>query len=92
MLSQQRLLETQLEAARRQLATTGRIADRAEAAFANGNIDERGYVDLTMTRIAKRQEIITIEQLLFEQRVALTIVLGAGMPTVQLPDARDIER
>jgi outer membrane protein TolC len=91
MLSQQRLLEAQLERARQRLTTARRIADRAEAAFANGNIDERGYVDLTMTRIAKQQEIITIEQLLFEQRVALTTVLGAGMPAVQLPDAKEFE-
>lgn len=91
MLLQQRLLHDQLEAARRQLATSRRIADRAQAAFVNGNIDERGYVDLTMTRIAKQQEIVAIEQLSFEQRVALTTVLGAGMPAVHLPDVKEIE-
>lgn len=92
MLAQQQLLQTQLEEARRQLATARRIADRAEAAFRSGNLDERGYIDLTMTRIAKQQQIIAIEQLLFEQRVALATVLGAGMPAVQLPDSQEAER
>jgi outer membrane protein TolC len=91
MLSRQHLLETQIAAARRQLATSRRIADRAETAFTNGNIDERGYIDLTMTRIAKQQEIIAIEQLLLEQRVALTTVLGIGMPAVRLPELKVIE-
>jgi hypothetical protein len=37
------------------------------------------------TRLAKEQEIISIEQSLLDQRVAIATLVGAGMPAITLP-------
>jgi outer membrane protein TolC len=85
MLSEIQQLEQQLARAQRNLVNTTRIAAQAEAAFAAGNIDERGYVDLVTARFTKEQEIVNIEQLLLEQRVAIATLIGAGMPQIAIP-------
>jgi outer membrane protein TolC len=87
MLSEIKQLEEQLGRARRDLVGTSRIAAQAEAAFAAGNIDERGYVDLVTARFTKEQEIVNIEQSLLEQRVAIATLIGAGMPQIAIPPA-----
>jgi outer membrane protein TolC len=87
MLSEVKLLEEQLARSRRHLVDTSRIAAQAEAAFTAGDLDERGYVDLVTARFTKEQEIVNIEQLLLEQRVAIATLIGAGMPQVAIPPA-----
>jgi outer membrane protein TolC len=79
------LLSHQLETVRRDLAVTLRAAAQAEAAFTAGNLDERSYVDLVSARLTKEQEIVTIEQSLLEQEVAIGTLIGAGMPPIALP-------
>jgi outer membrane protein TolC len=85
-LSESVLLERQLTSLNQKLADNTRTSNLAEAAFRSGNIDERGYVDLAMTRISKQQEVIATEQLLFEHRVAIAALLGAGLPAVTFPN------
>lgn len=85
MMAEIDLLSRQIETARRDLAGTLRVAARAEAAFSAGNLDERGYVDLVSARLTKEQEIVTIEQSLLEQEVAIATLIGAGIPTIALP-------
>jgi outer membrane protein TolC len=79
------LLYRQLQGVRQELVGTRRIASRAEAAFNAGNLDERGYVDLVSARLTKEQEIVTIEQSLLDQQVAIATLIGAGMPAIALP-------
>jgi outer membrane protein TolC len=79
------LLSHQLETVRRDLAVTLHAAAQAEAAFNAGNLDERSYVDLVSARLTKEQEIVTIEQSLLEQEVAIDTLIGAGMPPIALP-------
>lgn len=87
MLDELPLLETQLARLRRELTAATRTAERAEAAFQADNLDQRSYVDLVSTRLAKEQEIVTIEQSLLERQVAMATLTGAGMPPVALtPD------
>ena len=87
MLDELPLLETQLARLRRELAGATRTAERAEAAFQADNLDQRSYVDLVSTRLAKEQEIVTIEQSLLERQVAMATLTGAGMPPVAMaPD------
>jgi hypothetical protein len=50
-----------------------------------GNIDERAYVDLVSANYAKQQAVITLEQLLLEQEVAIATLIGAGMPRAAMP-------
>jgi hypothetical protein len=75
----------QLQDGRRELAGTRRVASQAEAAFNAGNLDERSYVDLVGARLTKEQEIVTIEQSLLDQQVAIATLIGTGMPAIALP-------
>jgi len=84
MAADSALLRRQLRLARRQLATTARMADAATAAFRAGNLTERAYVDFVTTRIETEQQILGLEQSLLEQQVAMATLTGAGMPTVRL--------
>ena len=79
------LLSRQLQTERRAAAATRRVASQAEAAFNAGNLDERGYVDLVGARLTKEQEIVTIEQSLLDQQVAVATLIGAGMPAIAIP-------
>jgi outer membrane protein TolC len=79
------LLYQQLQDVRHELTGTQHIASRAESAFNAGNLDERGYVDLASARLTKEQEIVTIEQSLLDQQVAIATLIGAGMPAIALP-------
>jgi outer membrane protein TolC len=77
-------LQRQLRAAREELPQVTHAATRAEAALRAGNIDERSYVDLVSARYAKQQQIVTLEQALLEQEVALATLVGAGLPPLIL--------
>ena len=84
-LSDITLLTRQLAAVRAELPGLQRAAARAQAAFGSGAIDDRSYVDLVSARYAKEQDLVTIEQTLLDQEVALATLTGAGMPPVSLP-------
>jgi outer membrane protein TolC len=88
LLADRALLQAQLDAKRQLLVEMDPIASRAEAAYRNGDIDERSYVDLMTTRNAKRQEILALELTLLEQQVAIATLVGAGMPQVALADTQ----
>jgi outer membrane protein TolC len=85
------LLDRQLQDVRRELAGTRRVAAQAEAAFNAGNLDERGYVDLAGARLTKEQEVVTIEQSLLDQQVAIATLIGAGMPAIALPPDETVQ-
>ncbi len=80
-------LSGQLRAVRGDLSATARVAAKAEAAFAAGNLDERGYVDLVAARLTKQQEVIMIEQSLLDQQAAIATLIGTGMPPITIPAA-----
>jgi outer membrane protein TolC len=81
------LLSRQRQTVLREAAGARRVAAQAEAAFKAGNLDERSYVDLVGARLTKEQEVVTIEQSLLDQQVAIATLIGAGMPdmTIQEP-------
>jgi len=85
MMAEIAQLSRQLETARHDLALATRTAAQAEAALRAGNLDERSYVDLVSARLTKEQEIVTMQQSLLEQRVAIATLVGSGMPPVILP-------
>jgi outer membrane protein TolC len=84
LLADQAVLARQLPAIRAQLGRLQAAASNAAVAFAAGNIDERGYVDLVTARLAKQQELIAVEQLMLEQQVAIATLVGAWMPRMML--------
>jgi outer membrane protein TolC len=85
LLREQALLQQQAATVRAALSHAIAIADRAQHAYGVGYIDERAFVDLQMTRLAKQQELVGLEQLMLEQQVAMATLTGAGMPAITSP-------
>ena len=85
MLAEIALLKQQLAMSRRDLASTASAARAATLALSAANLDERSYVDLVSARYAKEQEVVSLEQSMLEQEVAIATLIGAGMPPISLP-------
>lgn len=85
LLAETEQLSAQLAVARRDLPAAQAAADNARAAFAAARLDERGYVDLVSNRFAKEQEIMTLENALLDRQIAIETLVGAGLPTADLP-------
>lgn len=89
LLADQALLRQQYDARLAQLAELDHSAAGADQAYRAGDLDERGYVDLISARNAKQQEVLTMEQSLLDQQVAIATLIGAGMPPITLtPEAQ----
>jgi hypothetical protein len=74
-----------LDEERAELPVLQGFAKQAESAMNAGNIDERAYVDLVSASYARQQAVLTLEQLLLEQEVAIATLIGAGMPRAAMP-------
>jgi len=82
LLADQALLRGQYDGKLAQLAELERSARSADDAYRAGDLDERSYVDLISARNAKQQEVLTMEQSLLDQQVAIATLVGAGMPPI----------
>jgi outer membrane protein TolC len=81
LITELSLIEAQYRAS---LASIRRLRDAAEVAdraFAAGNLDERSYVDLHASLLAKEIESLKLEQTLIEQRIVLQTLIGSDIPT-----------
>ncbi|HEX4172339.1 MAG TPA: TolC family protein [Acetobacteraceae bacterium] len=85
MLSEMAQLRQQRHLVLADLSRTNRMAAQGQAALLSGNLDERNYVDLVSARLAREQEIVSLEQSLLEQRVAIATLIGSGMPPIIIP-------
>jgi hypothetical protein len=52
----------------------------AETAYRQGNIDETSYVNLRVALINREIEVVGLEQLILEQRVAMQTLVGGELP------------
>jgi outer membrane protein TolC len=86
-LAELALLRAEIAQVRGELAQAERVANEARSAFRAGNLDERAFVDLVMTEIDKRKELISLEQSRLDLLVATATLVGAGMPVAQLAAA-----
>ncbi len=77
--------QRQLQQVRADLPIAEQRAARAEAALSTHDIDQRTYVDLVNARLLRAAQIVSLEQILLEQQVAIATVVGAGLPSIQLP-------
>jgi outer membrane protein TolC len=84
-LATQRLIARQLDEERAEMPVLKGFADQADSAMKAGNIDERAYVDLVSASYTKQQAVLTLEQQLLEQQVAIATLIGAGMPRASMP-------
>jgi outer membrane protein TolC len=80
LLADQLLLRSQLTGAQSSAAEADRAAQAAESVYAAALIDARTYVDLVSAALSRKQEVVTIEQGLLEQQVALATLTGIAMP------------
>lgn len=85
MLADTALIAEQIQTVAKQVTALRKAATQAESAYRAGNLDERGYVDIIVSTLAKEQELVTLEQLRLEQQVAISTLVGAGMPRAAMP-------
>jgi len=85
MLSEQTLQRRQVAALHQELHRATDDADAAGAALAAGNVDERSAIDLIATRLNKSLELVSIEQSVLEQQVAIVALIGFGFKPVSIP-------
>jgi outer membrane protein TolC len=85
MLADTALIAEQIQTVAEQVTALRKAATQAESAYRVGNLDERGYVDIVVSTLAKEQEFVTLERLRLEQQVAISTLVGAGMPRATMP-------
>ncbi len=74
------LLQKQYDDAKRDLPELEKTEKAAQEALTAGNLDIASYVDLRSALLKKRMDIISLEQSLFEERIALRTLLAAELP------------
>ncbi|MGR6327486.1 TolC family protein [Sphingomonas sp. XXL09] len=82
LLGEMAQLQRQLMIVERDLPAARAAATRAAAAFGAAALDERAYVDLITNRFAKEQEVATLRLGLLDRQVAVSTLLGLGLPGV----------
>lgn len=82
LLGEMAQLQRQLAIVERDLPAARAAATRAAAAFGAAALDERAYVDLITNRFAKEQEVATLRLGLLDRQVAVSTMLGLGLPGV----------
>lgn len=81
LLSEIQLTERQYRASQESVRRLQDGVEIAEPAFQSGNLDERTYVDLRTSLLAKKITVAKQEQLIWEQRVALQTLIGSQLPS-----------
>lgn len=83
-LAELSLAQRQLGALRGSLPPLRADAAIARGAQAKGDLDERTALDLILAPVTREQEIVTLEQTLAEQIVAIATLTGVGLPTLRI--------
>lgn len=80
ILSELHLTEDQYRASKAAEARLKSAVDEAEPAFHAGNLDERTFVDLRSSLLARRIATAKLAQSIMQQRVGLQTLLGSHLP------------
>lgn len=86
LLSEMALLHRQLGDLRHSLPPLTNDAALARSAQAAGDLDERTALDLILAPVLREQEIVTLEQSLAEQQVAIATLVGAELPHLHIEE------
>ncbi len=81
LITELELIEAQYRGSLDSIRRLREAANVADQAYAAGNLDERSYVDLHASLLAKEIETLKLEQTLIEQRIALQTLIGSDIPT-----------
>lgn len=87
LLAERHLALDQRDALVPNLRAARQMAANARKAWSDGNLDTRAYADFAITALAREVAMITLEQNLAEQQIALATLLGSGMPTTAMQDS-----
>jgi outer membrane protein TolC len=68
-------------------AAAGKIAESAQRAYAQGNMDQRSLADFETTALDRRIEALALERALGETQITLTVELGLGLPQTRIATA-----
>jgi outer membrane protein TolC len=85
LITEVNLIEEQYRASLTSIGRLREAAEVADRAYAAGNLDERSYVDLHASLLAKEIESLKLEQTLLEQRIVLQTLIGSDIP-IQAPN------
>ncbi len=80
MLSQSGQVSRQYVEATNALPEMEQTAERANSALKAGNLAFTTYADLRAAILKKHLEVITLEQIMYKQRIALQTLLGVDLP------------
>jgi outer membrane protein TolC len=81
LITELNLIEAQYRASLSSIDRLRNAAEVADRAYAAGNLDERSYVDLHASLLAKQIESLKLEQTLLEQRIVLQTLIGSDIRT-----------
>jgi outer membrane protein TolC len=80
LISELRLAENQYRSSVESIRRLREAVATAEPAFRAGNLDERTFVDLRTSLLAKEIATAKLEQIIFQQRVGLQTLIGSCLP------------
>ena len=80
LLTDQSLLEQQLQSLTRDLTGLSALADNANAALANGDISLTEFSRLTQAQTTKQVALNAVEEKMLEERIALQTLVGSDLP------------
>ena len=90
LITEVNLIEEQYRVSLTSIGRLREAAEVADRAYAAGNLDERSYVDLHASLLAKEIESLKLEQTLLEQRIVLQTLIGSDIPT-QAPNSPAVQ-
>jgi outer membrane protein TolC len=90
LITELNLIEAQYRASLTSIRQLRDAAELADLAYAAGNLDERSYVDLHASLLAKEIESLKLEQTLLEQRIVLQTLIGSDIRTRE-PNRPDVQ-
>jgi outer membrane protein TolC len=80
LISEMRLAEDQYRSSVESVRRLRDAVATAEPAFGAGNLDERTFVDLRTSLLAREIATAKLEQSILQQRVALQTLIGSRLP------------
>ena len=91
LLIRMRTAATNLDAARKAMASAMSVLDAAERAYHQGNIDQRALSDYQSTALDRQVDVLDYERTLQENSLALSVELGVGFPPTMItpPDREE---
>ncbi len=90
LISELQLLEAHYRSSLESVRKLRETVITAEPAFSAGNLDERTFLDLRTSLLAKEITTAKLEQAIWEQRIGLQTLIGSHLPDRRLDTGRTL--